>query len=155
MCLFLIKVIARTTEAKSKSKIYHILTDANQLVLNCKRFSYFWPFIYDIITQNTTHSNIMYLYGGHSASMSLGKEEGIHEESNKKWHRKEGVQSKKWCLSHKFFYVLFPVTQYLYFFGFSWSPNNITASNKKSISKKETTSVSEMTIRSVRVKLTN
>ena len=147
MCLFLIKVIARTTEAKSKSKIYHILTDANQLVLNCKRFSYFWPFIYDIITQNTTHSNIMYLYGGHSASMSLGKEEGIHEESNKKWHRKEGVQSKKWCPSHKFFYVLFPVTQSLFFLGFSRRPDDdITARNKKNTSKKEPTSVSKVTI---------
>ena len=43
MCdfFYLWKVIARTTEAKTKSKIYHVLRDANQLVLNCKRFSYF------------------------------------------------------------------------------------------------------------------
>ena len=31
------KVIARITEAKTKSKIYHVLRDANQLVLNYKR----------------------------------------------------------------------------------------------------------------------
>ena len=33
----------------------------------------------------------MYLYRGHSASTSLGRREGVDEESNKK----EGVQSKK------------------------------------------------------------
>ena len=32
---------------------------------------------------------------GHSASTSLGKGKGVDEESNKKRHRKEGVQSKK------------------------------------------------------------
>ena len=36
-------------------------------------------------------SNFMYLYRGHSASTSLGRREGVDEESNKK----EGVQSKK------------------------------------------------------------
>ena len=35
----------------------------------------------------------MYLYRGHSASTSLGKGEGVDEESNK-LQRKEGVQSK-------------------------------------------------------------
>ena len=59
--LFLIK--ARTTEAKTKSKIYHVLGDTNQLVLNCKRFSYFQPFTRDTITLNTTH--VMYLYRLH------------------------------------------------------------------------------------------
>ena len=49
----------------------------------------------------------MYLYGGHLASASLGKGDGVHEESKKKWHRKEGILSKKWCPSHKFFYILF------------------------------------------------
>ena len=43
-------------------------------------------------TQNTIHSNIMYLYWGHSAITSLGK--GSSEESNKNWNWKEGVQSK-------------------------------------------------------------
>ena len=76
--------MARATQAKTKSKIYHVLRDANQLVLNCKRFSYFRPFTHDIITQNTTHSNIMYLYRGHSASTSLGKGEGVGEESSRK-----------------------------------------------------------------------
>ena len=144
MALFKCKVIARTTEAKTKSKICHVLKDVNQLVLNCKRFSYFWPFTH-IITQTTTHSNIMYLYRGHSASTSLGKGEGVGEESSRKWHRKDGVQPKKY-LSHKFFYVLFSVTQSLFLLSFSWSPDNITASNKKSTSKKEHTSVSEVTI---------
>ena len=69
------------------------------------------------------------------------------EESNKKWHRKQGVQSKKSCPSHKFFYVLFSVTQSLFLLGFSSSPGNITASNKKSTSKKVPTSISEITIK--------
>ena len=103
---FKYKVIATITEAKTKPKIYHVLRDANQVVLNCKRFSYIWPFTHSI-TQNTTHSNIMYLSRSYSPSTSLGKGEGVNEEINKKWHRKEGVQSRKWCPSHKFFYVLF------------------------------------------------
>ena len=40
----------------------------------------------------TTHSNIMYLYWGHSASTGRGR--GVDEESNKKQHRQDGVQSK-------------------------------------------------------------
>ena len=60
--------------------------------------------------------------------------------------RKEGVQSKKWCPSEKFFYVLFSVTQSFFLLGFSWSPDNITASNKKSTNKKEPASVFEVTI---------
>ena len=79
-------------------------------------------------------------------STSLGKGEAVDEESNGKWHRKEGVQSKKWFRSYKFFYVLFSVTQSLFVLGFSRSPDNITASNKKSTSKKEPSSVSEITI---------
>ena len=75
------KVIARTTKAKTKSKIYHVLGDTSQLVLNCKRFSYFQLFTHDTITQNTTHSNIMYLHRAHSVSTSLGKGE---EKRNKK-----------------------------------------------------------------------
>ena len=38
----------------------------------------------------------------------------------------------------------FSVTQSLFLLGFSWSPDNITARNKKSTSKKEPTSVSEI-----------
>ena len=57
------------------------------------------------------------------------------------------MQSKKWYSSHKFVYVLFSVTQSLYLLGFSWSSDNITASRKKSISKKKPTSVSETTIK--------
>ena len=143
------KVIARTAETKIKFKIYHVLRDANQLVLNCKRFerfSYFRPFTHDIITQNISHSNILYLYRGHSSSTSLGKGQGVDEERNTKWHRKEDVQSKNRCPLHKFFYALFSVTQSLSLLGFSWGRSNITASNKKSTSKKGPTSVSEITI---------
>ena len=42
------------------------------------------------------------------------------EKSNKEWHRKEGVQSKKWCPSHKFhnfLYVFYSVTQSLFLLG--------------------------------------
>ena len=71
--------------------------------------------------------------------------EGVNEES--KWHnRKEGMWSKKARPSHKFFYVLFFVTESLLLLGFSWSTDNITASNKKNTSKKEPPSVSEITI---------
>ena len=93
------------------------------------------PFTHDMVswyhTQNTTRINIMYLCRANSVSTSLGKEEG---ERNKKWHRKEGVQSKKWCPSHKFSYIHFSVT------------DNLTANNKKSTSKKDATIVSEITI---------
>ena len=75
--------------------------------------SYFRPFTHGIITQKTIHRNIVYLYRAHSTSMSLGKRESIDKESNKKRRRKEGVQSKKWCLSHKFFYALFFYTYFL------------------------------------------
>ena len=119
---------------------------ADKLVLNCKRFSYFRLFTHNIITQNTTHNNIMYFYGAISPNTSLGKREGVDKESNKKCHRKERVQSKKWCSSHKFFYVPFPVTHSLFLLGFSWSSDNIKMSNKKSTSKKEPTSVSEVAI---------
>ena len=87
----------------------------------------------------------MYLYMGHSTSTSLGKGERVNGESNKKWHRKEDVQSKNWCPWHKFFYVLFSVTQ-SFLLGFSWSFDNITVSNKKNTFKKEPKSVSEITI---------
>ena len=56
----------------------------------------------------------MYLCRGHSGSMSLGKGEIVHEESNK-GHKMEGVQSE--------------------------SSDNITESNKKSTSKKGPPSV--------------
>ena len=69
---------------------------------------------------------------------------GKLEESNKNWHRKQGVQSKKSSPSHKLFYVLFSVTQSLFLLSFSRSPDNITASNKKSTSKKQHTSVCEI-----------
>ena len=66
----------------------------------------------------------MNLYRDHSASTSLGKGEGVDEKSNKKWHRKEGAQPKKWCPAYNFFYVLFFVTQSLFLLGFSSSPDS-------------------------------
>ena len=59
---------------------------------------------------------------------------GVDEKSNKKWHKKEGVQPKNWCPSYKFFYVLFSVT-HSFLLGFSWSTDNIITSNKKNTSK--------------------
>ena len=45
-----------------------------------------------IITQNTKHRNIMYLYRGHSASTSLEKVEGVDKElNNKKCSQKSEV----------------------------------------------------------------
>ena len=58
--------------------------DANKPVLDCKRFSYFRPFTHYIVIQNTTQSNIMYPYRGHSASTPLGKGERVDKGSNKK-----------------------------------------------------------------------
>ena len=57
------------------------------------------------------------------------------------------MHSKKWCHSHKFFYVLFSVTQSLLLLCFSSSRGNIAASNKNSTSKKVPTSFSEITIK--------
>ena len=119
--------------------------NANQLILNCEKFSYFRSFTHDIVKQNTTDGNIMYIYSGHSASTLLQKGEGIDEESSRKWHRKEGVQSKKWRPSHKFCYALFSATQ-SFLLGFSGSSDNIIASNKKSSSKKDPITLSEPTI---------
>ena len=39
------------------------------------------------------------------------KKDGVDKKNDKKWQKKEGVQSEKLCPSHKFFYVLFAVTQ--------------------------------------------
>ena len=70
--------------------------------------------------------------------MSIGKGEGVDEESNKKWFRKEGVQSKKVMSSQKLYYVLFTVTQSGFLLGFSWSSANITAPQREHL--KESTS---------------
>ena len=84
------------------------------------RFSYFRSFTHNIITQNSTKSNVIHLYRSHSASTSLGNRKQLDEESNKKLHRKE---------------------------GFSLSSENITGSNKKSTFKKEPIIVSKITIK--------
>ena len=86
-------------------------------------------------------------YWNHSASTWIGKGDGVDEERNNKWHRKEGVWKKRQCPSHKFFYVLFSVTQFSFLPGFSSSPGNITASIKQNTSKKVPTSISEITIK--------
>ena len=75
--------------------------------------------------------------------MSHEKGKGVEEERNKKWHRKESMQSKKCCPSYKFFYTPFSVTQ-SFFFGLSWSSDNITASNKINAFKKDPISLSEI-----------
>ena len=102
---------------KQSLKEYHVLIDANQLVLNCKRLSYFWPFTYGMITQNTSHRSIMYLYRCHSASTSLEKGERVDEESNK--NDIELRAAKNWFPSPKLFYSRFSVTQ-SFLLGFSW-----------------------------------
>ena len=106
--------------------------------------SYFWPFTHGIITQNTNHRIIVYLCRAIQQVRHLGR--GTEkEESNRKLYRtKEGVQSKKWYHLHKFFYLLFSVTQ-SFLLGFSWSSDNITASKKQSILKKKPASVPEIT----------
>ena len=106
-------------------------------------------FIFSTVTihSSTIHSNIMNLYWNHSTSTSLGTGDGVDEESNKKWHRKEGVWQKRQCPSHKFLYVLFSVTQFSFLPGFSSSPGNITASISQNTSKKVPTSISEITIK--------
>ena len=48
---------------------------------------------YGNTTQNATHRNIMYLYRGYSANISLGKGEEVDEERNKKQYR--GAYSQK------------------------------------------------------------
>ena len=54
-------------------------------------------------------------------STSLGKGEGVDEESNKKWHRKEGMQSKK-VISLKQILLLFTflVTPSLFLYSIAW-----------------------------------
>ena len=69
---------------------------------------------------------------------------GVDEKSNKNWHRKESMHSKKWCPSRKFFYVLYSVTHFLFLHGFPQSSDGITSSNKKSTSKEMPTSVFEI-----------
>ena len=75
----------------------------------------------------------MCLYRGHSVGTPFGKGEGVKKATE--WHRKEGVQPKKWCPSHKFFYVLISITQSLFLLCFLWSFDNITANNNKSTFK--------------------
>ena len=75
----------------------------------------------------------------------MGRRSRRKKQQKAKRHRKESVQSKKWYPSHKFFYVLFSVTQ-SFLLGFSWSFDSVTANNKKCTSKKDPTSVSEITI---------
>ena len=64
----------------------------------------------------------------------LHLERRVDKESNKKWHRRDGMQSKKGCLLH-IFPLFFFVTQSLFLLGSSESSDNITKSNKKSTSK--------------------
>ena len=108
------------------------------------RFSYFRPFTYDVITQNTTHSKISIFIGVIPQGRHLGRRREYTKKATKK-HRKGSVQSKKWYPSHKFLHVLFPIIQ-SFLLGFSWSSDSITASNQKCTAKKEFSTVSEITI---------
>ena len=71
--------------------------------------------------------------------------EGGGNRKRKQRHKKIDVQSKKWCPSLRFFYVLFSVIQ-SFLYGLSWSSHNVTASSKKNTSKKEPISLFEITI---------
>ena len=62
------------------------------------------------------------------------------KESQKNDVERSACSQKKW-----FFHELFFGTQLLFFHGFLWS-SYITARNKESTSKKESTSVSEITL---------
>ena len=64
----------------------------NQLVLNCERISFVRPFTHDVITQNTTHRNIMYLYRSHSASTSLGQGRESTKKATNDIKRRTGSQ---------------------------------------------------------------
>ena len=66
--------------------------------------------------------------------IGVDEREGVDKTSDKKWHKKEGVQPRKWCFPHKFFYAPFCVTQFFHV-GFSWSSDSITAYEKKNTSK--------------------
>ena len=142
-------VLIRTFAKRNRFlMLWLLLINPNQQVLTCKRFSYFRPFTRDIISLNSTHSNtaILSIFTGviqQVRHLGRGREK---TKSNKKWHGKECAQLKKWCPSHKLFYVLFSVTHYLFLLGFLWSPDNITTSNKKNTSRKEPTIVSEITL---------
>ena len=79
------------------------------------------------------HRVVLCCYRGHSTSISLGKRKD-EDKKWQKWHGKRDVQPKKWCVSHKFFDVIYLITQ-SFPLGFSCSPGNITESNKKNTSK--------------------
>ena len=64
----------------------------NQLVLNCERFSFVRPFTHDIITQNTTRRNIIYLYRGHSAIRHLGRGRESTKKATNDIKRRTGSQ---------------------------------------------------------------
>ena len=73
----------------------------------------------------------------------IWEEEGVDEESKKKWNRKEGVYSKKVIsLTQSFRFTFFCHSIFIP----SWL-DNITGSNKKSTSKEMLAIVSEITIR--------
>ena len=95
-----------------------------------------------ISSQRIPPITILYIFIGAIPKVSqLGRG---RSRRRKHTHRMKGVQSKKWYSLHKLLHVLFSVIQ-SFPLGFSWSSGNITANNKKSTSKKESTCVSEIT----------
>ena len=73
----------------------------------------------------------------------------IYEKYKQHWYKlKKALLLKKTCSIKLKKIVMFSIVSLTQSFllGFSWCLDNITASNKKSISKKEPTSVSETAI---------
>ena len=56
-------------------------------------------------TEGQGHQPPLTIFGSENRNIELDKKEGVE----KKWHRKENVKPKKWCLPQKFVYVLFSV----------------------------------------------
>ena len=88
----------------------------------------------------------MNLYRDHLASTSLGKGEGVDKENQKVTEKGGRAVKKVMSLTHIPLCTFF-CNSSLFNLGFSSSPGNITASIKKSSSKKVSTSIFEITIK--------
>ena len=86
----------------------------------------------------------IYVASSHSASASFGKGEELDEKSNKKAQKGERVVKKVISLTQISLCIFF--CNSIFPSGFLISSDCITASDKKSTSKKEPASVSETTI---------
>ena len=98
-----------------------------------------------ISSHRTPRKAILYIFIGtiqHVRHLGRGIDRAGKESSKNDIERR--VCSRKSDVPHNF-YVLFSATQ-TFLLGFPWSSKNITTSNKKSTSKNEPISVSEITI---------